>query len=482
MPKRKELGGPLVSRARDVIFLGALCAFLYLFHEIYVDDAFITLAYARTFGEAGIWGMQLPYVSNAATSPLNVLLLSALIRVGLSGLWAAYALECLLVVAIFFTLKFTARCLYFPLIWAYVATLALFTNPLLVSTSGLETYLFIAVLLGCCIAYILERYLLLGLATGLLVLARPDGALLLVPLFILMAVGRRLPQFGQVMIGFALVVGAWSVFSWLHLGSVIPDTYFIKRKEAAWHDFSFENGLALYYYKYGVATFLSLAFAIFVPFGLALVKGNRLWRAFVVLVGGLALVQYAAYSLLNLPPYHWYYGVLIAAVVLIGSAGLVEIAVRFSHRIALGLVAVITLAGAGTCAEAALVRKQMPITTNLGTVGQYRAIADWMNGHVPITEFRMVGELGVIQYYGRADAVNNFSDRRILLDLFHRLRDGSPGKWLAAWNFAHLAVRPHVASDYLLEEDCKDSTGAVKTWTTSSTWIKSIVWCLKREK
>ncbi len=482
MPKRKELRRPVMRRAIDLVFLGALFAFLYLFHEIYVDDAFINLAYARTFGESGVWGMHFPYVSNAATSPLNVMLLSALIRAGLSGLWAAYALECLLAAVIFFALKFTARCIYFPPLWAYVATLALFTNPLLVSTSGLETYLFIAVLLGCCIAYILERYLLLGLAAGLLVLARPDGVLLLVPLFILMAVGRQLPQFGKVLIGFVLIVGAWSVFSWLHLGSMIPDTYFIKRKEAAWHGFSFANGLALYYYKYRVATFLSLAFAVFVPFGLALTKRNWLWRAFVVLVGGLALIQYIAYSLLNLPPYHWYYGILIGALVLIGSAGLVAMAERVSRRIALRLAAAIIFAGAATCAEAAIVRKQMPITTNLGTITQYRAIADWMNAHISIDEFKMTGELGIIQYYGHADAVNSFSDRRILLDLLHRLRDGSPGKWLADMNFAHLAMRPHVASDYLLEENCKTSADAIKTWTTSSSWIDSVTWCLKREK
>ena len=60
-----------------------------------------------------------------------------------------------------------------------------------------------------------------------------------------------------------------------------------------------------------------------------LAKANQHWRAFVVLVGGLALVHYAAYSLLNLPPYHWYYGILIGALALIGAGGLVELAGDF---------------------------------------------------------------------------------------------------------------------------------------------------------
>jgi hypothetical protein len=97
-------------------------------------------------------------------------------------------------------------------------------------------------------------------------------------------------------------------------------------------------------------------------------------------------------------------------------------------------------------------------------------------------EYQMIGELGVIQYYGRADAANNFSDRAILRDVVNRLPDGSMRKWLADVNFAHLAPRTPVRSGYLLEENCTNRAGAVKTWTTSSTWIKSIVWCLKREK
>jgi hypothetical protein len=482
MLERNDLRRPAVRPTTDILFLGALFAFLSLFHEIYVDDAFITLSYARTFAESGVWGMHAPFVSNAATSPLNVLLLSGLIKLGLPGTWAAYVLECLLATAIFFTLSFISLRVFGLRLWAYVATLALFTNPLLVSTAGLETYLFIAVLVGCCAAYILERYLLLGLAAGFLVLARPDGVLLLLPLFALMVFEKRATKVFWVLLGFGTVVGLWGFISWLYLGSAIPDTYFIKRREAGWHGFSFANGLAIYDSVYPLATLLSLALLVFVPFGFTKTRANRPWRPVVVLVGGLALIQYIVYSLLNLPPYHWYYGIFVGAVVLIGSAGLISLRDRFPRCTVFGFAAAVILGGAATCAEAALVREQMPIHTNLGTVAQYRGIADWLNDHTSMKEYQMIGELGVIQYYGRADAVNNFSDRAILRDVVNRLPDGSVRKWIADVNFAHLAVRPPAQSGYLLEENCTDSAGAVKTWTTSSTWIKSIVWCLKREK
>ncbi len=483
MAERIEHRHPAARLAPAIAFLLALCAFLSLFHDIYVDDAYIALAYARTFAASGTWGMHAGFVSNAATSPLDVLLLSGFIKLGLPGLWAVYAFECLLAVAIFFALRSIARRVFGSDLWAYLGTLALFTNPLLVSTSGLETYLFVAVLLGCVIAYIAERYFLLGLTAGCLVLARPDGVLLLAPLFALMVCEKRALSFGKVLIGFAIVVGAWGFVSWLHLGSAIPDTYFIKRKEAAWHDFSFANGLVLYYFKYPLAILLSLAPAVFVPFALPLAKANRDWRAFLVLVGGLALVHYAAYSLLNLPPYHWYYGIFISALALIGAGGLVVLARegRAGRLTALALAAILALAGAAISAEAALARKQMPIHTNLGTVAQYRAIGEWLNAHMPASEYHMIGELGVIQYYGHADAVNSFSDRQILRDFVSRLPERSPAKRLAELNFAHLAARPPIRSDYLLEEDCKDRSGALQTWTTSSTWAHAILWCLRRE-
>ena len=474
---------PATRLVPAIAFLLALCAFLSLFHDIYVDDAYITLAYARSFAASGTWGMHPGFVSNAATSPLDVLLLSLFIKLGFPGTWAVYAFECLLALVIFCALSVISRRVFGSQLWAYLGTLALFTNPLLISTSGLETYLFVAILLGCVIAYLAERYFLLGLAAGCLVLARPDGVLLLAPLLALMVWEKRGLDFVKVLIGFAIVVGSWGFVSWLYLGSAIPDTYFIKRKEAAWHDFSFANGLVLYYFKYPLATLLSLAPIVFVPFALPLARTNRDWRAFVVLAGGLALVHYAAYSLLNLPPYHWYYGIFISALALIGAGGLIVLMRegRAARLAAFGLAALLALSGAVTCAEAALVRKEMPIHTNLGTVAQYRAISEWLNANMPAREYHLVGELGVIQYYGRADAVNSFSDRQILRDFVAKLPDGSTRKRLAELNFAYLAARRPVRSGYRLEEDCKDARGALKTWTTSSSWIDSVLWCLRRE-
>ena len=300
---------PATRLVPAIAFLLALCAFLSLFHDIYVDDAYITLAYARSFAASGTWGMHPGFVSNAATSPLDVLLLSGFIKLGFPGIWAVYAFECLLAVAIFCALSVHLAPRLSARIFGPISARSR-CSPIRCSSRppGWKPIFSSRYCSAAVIAYLAERYFLLGLAAGCLVLARPDGVLLLAPLFALMVWEKRGLDFVKVLIGFAIVVGAWGFVSWLYLGSAIPDTYFIKRKEAAWHDFSFANGLVLYYFKYPLATLLSLAPLVFVPFALPLARTNRDWRAFVVLAGGLALVHYAAYSLLNLPPYHWYYG------------------------------------------------------------------------------------------------------------------------------------------------------------------------------
>jgi hypothetical protein len=469
-------------RGIEAALLILIFVFLALFHEIYVDDAFITLSYARTFAESGVWGMHPQFISNAATSPLNVILLSGLIKIGFPGVWAVWVFDCILAATIFFLLKFISWRAFGSPIWSYVATLALFTNPLLVSTSGLETYLFITLLLACCVAYILERGLLLGLAAGLLVLARPDGILLTPILLTLMILEKRGAKLGWMIVSFAIVVGVWGFISWRYLGSAIPDTYFIKRKEASWYGLSYDEGLLLYFVAYPLVMGVSFAFLFFTPFGVKNIKTNRVWRTVVVLVGGLACVHYLAYSLMHLPPYHWYYGILTSAVILIGSAGLVAQQDQFSQRISYGVSALFILAGAGLSAEAALADERMPIQTNWGTVRQYREIADWMNAHVSEPEYQIIAELGVIQYYSHANAVNDFSDRKILLKFIKRLPPESVATWLARLNFAYLRPPPEIQSGYVLREDCKETQGVVKSWVTSSSWRPPVAWCVQIQK
>jgi hypothetical protein len=53
-----------------------LALYLLLFRDALIDDAFITLSYVRSLMTSATWGFYPGHVSNTATSPLNVTLLT----------------------------------------------------------------------------------------------------------------------------------------------------------------------------------------------------------------------------------------------------------------------------------------------------------------------------------------------------------------------------------------------------------------------
>jgi len=63
------------KHAAWTIFIILLYAYLQLFKNALIDDAFIPLTYARSVLQDGTWGFFPGYISNTATSPFNVILL-----------------------------------------------------------------------------------------------------------------------------------------------------------------------------------------------------------------------------------------------------------------------------------------------------------------------------------------------------------------------------------------------------------------------
>src|SRR5262245_66323254 len=62
--------------ANFALLAAGLALYLSLFRDSLIDDAFITLSYARSLVTSGTWGFYPGHVSNTATSPLNVMLLA----------------------------------------------------------------------------------------------------------------------------------------------------------------------------------------------------------------------------------------------------------------------------------------------------------------------------------------------------------------------------------------------------------------------
>jgi hypothetical protein len=208
------------------------------------DDAHITMAYARNLALDGQWGLIPGEMANSATSPLNVVLITLgtaitrqpAVAVGL------VLVACLAAAAVWSSQL--ARALGISRSLPFVSVALLATSPLLVSTIGLETFLGVCLLVGL-VRYGAEgRSVAAGVVAGLLVLTRPDYAVLaMVVTVVLTGLRQRLIRTTAV----ALAVAApWHVFSWLVLGSAVPDTFVFKTLENNWYGATLANAAPTY--------------------------------------------------------------------------------------------------------------------------------------------------------------------------------------------------------------------------------------------
>jgi hypothetical protein len=166
--------------------LPLLALWFWQFHGRSIDDAYITLSYARSVAENQVWGMHPQLLSNSATSPLGVLTLAALIALRIPPEAAIWVLNLFLSALALWSLGVLHSSLHPRAAW-YAPTLTLLllvTNPLLVSTLGLETYLSITLFLAAIALIVRGKLTGAAVVSSLLVLTRPDG---LIPEAILLA-------------------------------------------------------------------------------------------------------------------------------------------------------------------------------------------------------------------------------------------------------------------------------------------------------
>ena len=187
-------------------------------------------------------------------------------------------------------------------LWGWLAFVALLANPLLMSTLGLESVLFTTLSIATVYFLLTKQFGALAVTCALLTLTRPEGVLLLlVVLCFLPDTRARL----RALFLYALFLAPWYLFSWVRLGSLLPDTFIYKTRQS-WDTVSFWGGMMLYAQRFPFETFLTFAFLPFAA--LAWLKPVRRHRSLVLVLVGATGLHYLGYALLGVPPYHWYYG------------------------------------------------------------------------------------------------------------------------------------------------------------------------------
>ena len=410
---------------------------VWLVRQALIDDAYITLAYARNLATNGHWGLILAEPANAATSPLNVLLLggaTAVLRLGggTDPVWAFGAVFVGSAVALAWGWSRIAAVLRFHPVVPLLGVTIVLLNPFLLSASGLEVTLIAAVLVGLLAAAVAGQPVAFGIVAGLAVLVRLDLAVFVLPVA-LASPGVRRHWAKAAGTGVAIAL-PWFAWSWWFLGSAIPDTFAIKTVQRSFGRWTFANGLQLYYERDALATavtvvpaVLGLAAAIgFAAIGILRRTTARSDLAPAVALGAAGAGYYAVYVLLGVPPYQWYYvpSFVALATCLCALAG----GALRGNRVLRGAVAVPALVVVA-CLVAGNVAADVrggvpwrvpPVFGNWATAREYERAGRELGDRIGVATVVSPGEIGTLAYFCQCAIVDAFADRGSALPLIER--------------------------------------------------------------
>lgn len=412
-----------------------------------VDDAYITLDYARNLGFALHWGLTPGHPANTATSPLNVLVqgvLTAVLRRPVLALGVLFVLSNVVVAYALLRVTWTLR---LPTWSALLGCALVLFNPLLNSAVGLEIALSAGVMALLLMAAVEARPALFGVFAGLLALTRVDLVIFAGVLFVGYHVLRR--AWWKVLLAAGAVSLPWFAWSWIVLGSAVPDTLLIKATQAAnQQPYAFAKSPLDMYRAFPGMTVLSFLPAILGIVILSSWTGCWLRSRFqtgagpipdrvnrfkpVVLLGLGGVLHYLVYSVLNAPLFHWYFSWSIISLTYLFAlsvgalAGFHEPAVgevaglaRHQPGLAVaGMVAaLIAVAQVGYNAQQGIPWTHAAYNGNAATPAEYAAVGRGIQPLVGDHPVRSPGEVGTIAYFCDCEVLDELSDRGIVVSL-----------------------------------------------------------------
>jgi len=456
-----------------------------------IDDAYITLSYARNLAEHLHWGLTPYRTANSATSPLNVLLLGAATFVVRDAVWGLGLVFVLVTAGQAAGLSRLARDLRLHPVTVVLGVLLVLLSPLMLSIVGMEMALACVLLVWVTVAAVEGRPVAFGLLTAALVLTRLDLAVF--PLVLLLATPPLRRRVVRVLLVAVVTVLPWYVFSVVVLGALLPDTLVIKTVSGGWGPWHFINGPSLYLKIYPAATVLTAVPALLGALALLAWAAARAWRSPrwsrlgpVIALGVGGVLHYAAYSVLAPPPFHWYYApsvtsltYVLAAVVGAAVPRRSEVrAARATGRrpvvtalVGVSVASLVVLADVAFVAQRPFPWRLVPVTTNWATAQQYRTVGEGIRATTAGQVVQSPGEIGALAYWCRCDIVDPFSDPGTLQPFIDQ-RVGEAGPVMRLLLRIDLATHDRVPAarpDWRLEWVPRQGAGT-PSWPVSSTW------------
>ena len=275
------------------------------------EDAYITLRYAKHIAAGHGFVFNTGEHVLGTTTPLYALLVAGLAALGLAPVTAAVAVGIIadaaaMVVLGLLAARFLPRMAVLSALLVYAALSPIVSWAL----SGMETPLYVLLILSAVLTYAQGRMRLLGLCAALVVLTRPDGAIVVAVILLHALIRRRRGLLGAALV-FAIVMLPWLAFASSYFGSPIPQSMVAKlQRDVSDPTLSLRN-LVWYFSDTENRWFLPLT-----PLFLFGILRSKRDRALVVLIAW-AFAYVAAFVISNrlvfpIIPFEWYFLPLLA--------------------------------------------------------------------------------------------------------------------------------------------------------------------------
>jgi arabinofuranosyltransferase len=330
--------------------------------------------------------------------------------------------------------------------WAGLLLYPLF--PLAITPLGSETPLYIALCMGAFLAYARKHYRFAAVCVALAALTRPDGLLVGVVLAGDFAIRyfrhpSKPPIPWSAILLFLGLFLPWFIFAWAYFGTPVPATLAAKQQQGAMAvSQRFARGFLTILSNYRSWRYL-LEAVLILP-GLVFVFWRaRQWLLFLAW----PVLYFAAYSILGVSRYFWYYTPLVPGFIILAGLGLQAIAglqLRFPlrrnnqtpeptrpllvfHIPAAQTISIIILTALFIAQASGLPRLRQPAAN----YAIYRAAGEWLAAHTPAGAVIGTLEVGILGYYAHRPMVD-FAGL-IQLDVAAQLAGGDNYQHAALW-------------------------------------------------
>jgi hypothetical protein len=429
-----------------------------------LDDPWIHLQFARNVAEYGAFSYyKSEQITSGSTSPFYTLLLAGGFVFSSNEFVLSYAFGiAFLLVAVWIFSRLISQEFEQSLLLGSAGALLLLFEPRMIwsALSGMETTLFIAILLGVFLAYRKKSGVALGVASGLLVWTRPEGVLFLCCIALDALYQSRLhpaarrggkpaPPSGEagpwllrpllILLAFVL---AYAAFNYFLSGSILPNTFAAKLKYYSGGGSEYPSDVLRFAGGGHMIVLAACVLAGFLETVLALL-GRRTAHGLVPILWSLGL--FIAYWV-NLPHLYQegrYLMPIIPFLLYLGIRGLTWIArvvikVNSGRATATSLMAIVLLAVALQFAWATIGTKPRYVEYCEYVTDRQVKAANWIRANLPESAVIGTHDIGAIGFYsGRriVDMVGLVSPDMIEnIGSFDRLR-----KFLRDKGVTHLA-------------------------------------------